>query len=91
MSSYHRCAKCNSDQMIDGAYLASAEGSRIIAGVERHPDRGRLTRSVSTQVHVSVCGSCGYVELWANQPGELYEAYQRAERKGATAPQPSRA
>ena len=75
--------------MIDGAYVASAEGSRIVAGVERHPDRGRLTRSVSTQVHVSVCGSCGYVELWANQPGELYEAYLRAERRDPSDLQPS--
>lgn len=91
MSSYHRCAKCNSDQMIDGAYIADADGSRIIAGVERHPDKGRLTRSVSTQVHVSVCGSCGYVELWANQPAELYEAYQRVERRASAMAQPSNA
>jgi hypothetical protein len=77
--------------MIDGAYIADADGSRIIAGVERHPDKGRLTRTVSTQVHVSVCGSCGYVELWANQPAELYEAYQRVERRGGTVAQPSTA
>jgi predicted nucleic-acid-binding Zn-ribbon protein len=84
MGSYHRCAKCNSDQMMDGAYAADAQGTRIVVGVERHPDRGRLTRSVSTQVHVSVCGSCGYVELWANQPGELYDAYRRAEEHSTT-------
>jgi predicted nucleic-acid-binding Zn-ribbon protein len=86
MSSYHRCAKCNSDLMIDGAYIASAQASRIVVGVERHPDRGRLTHSVSTQVHVSVCGSCGYVELWANRPAELLEAYQRASRPNQPAP-----
>ncbi len=80
MSSYHRCSKCNSDQMIDGAYIADAQGSRIVAGVERHPDRRRRTHSVSTQVHVSICGSCGYVELWAEKPAELYEAYRRADR-----------
>jgi hypothetical protein len=75
--------------MIDGAYIADAQGSRIVTGVERHPERGRITHTVSTQVHVSVCGSCGYVELWANQPGELYEAYQRAERRAEAAPRPS--
>lgn len=76
MSSYHRCHKCNSDQMIAGAYLADAQGPRIVVGVERHSDKGRLTHVVSTQVHASVCGSCGFVELYANRPSELYEAYQ---------------
>lgn len=79
MSTYHRCTKCNSDMMMDGAYVADAQGPRVVVGVERHPDKGRLTRAVSTLVHASVCGSCGYVELWANRPAELYDAYQRVE------------
>lgn len=79
MTAYHRCLRCNSDRMIDGAYIADAQGPRVVVGVEHHPDRGRLTRAVSTQIHASVCGSCGYVELWANRPDELWEAYHRAE------------
>jgi len=86
MSTYHRCAKCSSDQMIDGAYIANAQASRIVVGLDRHPDRGPLDHPVSTQVHVSVCGSCGYVELWANRPDELFEAYQRVSRSTSTAP-----
>ena len=85
MTSYHRCGKCNSDHMLDGAYVADAQGTRVVVGVESHPERGRLTRTVSTQIHASVCGSCGFVELWANRPGELYEAYQRVEQgRGAS-------
>ena len=80
MSSYHRCPKCNSDHMIDGAYMGGSQGPRLVVGVERHPDHGRLTHAVSTQIHASVCGSCGFVELYANQPAELYEAYARAAR-----------
>lgn len=79
MTSYHRCSKCSSDQMMDGAYIAGADGPRVVVGVERHPDKGRLTRAVSTQIHCAVCGSCGYVELWANKPTELYEAYRSVE------------
>ena len=74
--SYHRCATCNSDRMIDGAYTAASDGPRIVIGVERHPDKGRLTHVVSTQIHACVCGSCGDVELYANKPAELYDAYQ---------------
>lgn len=86
MSSYHRCTKCNSELMVDGAYIADAQGPRVVVGVEHHPDKGRLTRAVSTQIHASVCGSCGYVELWADRPAELYDAYQRVERPHTDAP-----
>jgi len=78
MGSYHRCSKCNSDRMIDGAYVADAQESRIVVGVDRHPDRGRLTHHTSTRVHASVCGSCGFVEFYANRPAELFDAYQSA-------------
>jgi hypothetical protein len=61
--------------MIDGAFMGAAGGARVVVGVEHHPDKGRLTRSVSTQIHASICGACGYVELYCNQPGELYDAY----------------
>lgn len=80
MSAYHRCPKCNSDHMIDGGYVADAQGPRVVVGVDYHPDRGSLTRTASSMVHASVCGSCGYVELYANRPEELYAAYRRAEQ-----------
>ncbi len=88
MSAYHRCPKCTSDQMIDGSYVADAGGARVIVGVERHPDHGRLAHTASTLIHASVCGSCGFVELYANRPDELYAAYQQAERTSRPAPHP---
>jgi hypothetical protein len=51
----------------------------MVIGVERHPDRGPLAKPVSTQIHASVCGACGFIELYANKPAELYEAYHEAE------------
>lgn len=84
MSSYHRCTKCNSDQMIDGAFVAGAQGPRVVVGVEHHPDKGRLTHVASTQIHASICGSCGYVELYANRPDELNAAYQSAGQEHQT-------
>jgi len=81
MSGYHRCSKCASDQMMDGTFIADASGQRIVVGVDCHPDRGPLARSASTQIHASVCAQCGFVEFYANKPGELYDAYRRAERR----------
>jgi predicted nucleic-acid-binding Zn-ribbon protein len=86
VSSYHRCSKCTSNHMMDGAFFSDSGGQRIVVGVDRHPDIGPLARSASTQVHASVCGSCGHVELYANQPAELYEIYCAAGRTGDSAP-----
>jgi predicted nucleic-acid-binding Zn-ribbon protein len=80
VSGYHRCPKCASDHMMDGAYVAASHGTRVVVGVAEHPDHGRLGRPVSTQVHACVCGSCGFVELYANKPLELYDSYRKAER-----------
>lgn len=88
--SYHRCTRCASDRVMDGAFVSDSQGQRVVVGVERHPDRGPLARAVSTQVHASICGACGFVELWANQPGELYDAYYRAElRRPGTGRRPT--
>ena len=84
MSPYHRCSKCASPKMIDGAHIATADGPRVVVGVDHHPDRGPLQRPVSTGIHAAVCGSCGFVEFYANRPGELYDSYLRAARSPRT-------
>ena len=81
MSGFDRCGKCASDQIIHGAYLESTRESRIVVGTRLHPDHGPLERSVSTRVYACVCGSCGFVELYANQPRELYDVYQKASHR----------
>lgn len=80
MTHAHRCPKCASNHMADGAYVADAKGPRVVVGVDRHPDRGALPQPMSTRIHASVCGSCGFVELYADQPAELWAAYEATER-----------
>ena len=77
MTSYHRCIKCNSDRMMDGVYIVDAQGVRVVVSAERQPDPGGVPDPVSTLVHACVCASCGYVELWANRPHEVWDAYTR--------------
>ncbi|MFQ5536278.1 MAG: hypothetical protein ACE5GJ_02385 [Gemmatimonadota bacterium] len=84
--SYHRCPKCASDQVVDGAFVSLPQGSRITVGVDHNPDGDTLAQPASTGLHASVCGSCGYVELWANRPGELLEAYRKAARTRPASP-----
>lgn len=78
MTSYHRCSKCSSPDMVDGAYVADAQGIRIVIGVDSHPDRGKLLEAASTRIHAALCGSCGFVELYANKPRELLDVYLQA-------------
>ncbi len=86
MTSYHRCHRCNSDKMMDGVYIVDAQGVRVVVSAERQPDPGGVSHPVSTLVHACVCGSCGFVELWANRPNELWEAYLRSEQTKGSVP-----
>lgn len=85
MSIYHRCPKCASGDMIEGAWVADAQGVRVVVGIEGPPVRSTSPKGMSTRVHASVCGSCGFVELYANQPTELWDLYRRLSRP-ASAP-----
>lgn len=81
MSIYHRCPKCASGDMIEGAWVADAQGVRVVVGIEGAPERSASQKGMSTRVHASVCGSCGFVELYANQPTELWDLYRRLSRR----------
>jgi hypothetical protein len=74
--------------MMDGVYIVDDQGVRIVVSAEKRPEPGGESHPVSTLVHACVCGSCGYVELWANRPNELWEAFQRNERSRAAASSP---
>ena len=63
---------------MDGAFFADSGAN---ASSWASTDSGPLGRTASTQVHARVCGSCGFVELYANQPAELYEVYCQAEAR----------
>lgn len=89
MTREHRCPKCASDRMIEGAYVAGAQGARASVGVERRADRDRTSRSVSTPLRASICGSCGFVELYADKPEKLHEAYVQSSRPEASANHPA--
>jgi hypothetical protein len=71
---------------MDGVYIMDATGVRLVLSARREPDPGNGSDPVSTLVHASVCGQCGFVELWANRPQELWDAYQQAAQAGEGAP-----
>ena len=50
--------------------------------VNRNPEAKILKRPVTVDASVSVCGECGAVELRADEPHKLWEAYMEGLSRG---------
>ncbi len=72
-----RCTRCNSDAVIPDAHVFVPDlgSSRIQVGIERKPDARILKDPARTDVRVRICGDCGLVEVEADDPGYLWDAY----------------
>ena len=73
------CVKCGSRKVIPDAELLDqgqySDGT-LKAKYERNPSAiFRKGRSVSSLM-ARVCARCGYIELYADDPAALYEAYR---------------
>lgn len=73
------CLKCNSEKIIPNAMVLDtgqyAEGYLQIA-FDEHPDALVFKQRMKSAVRVNVCGNCGYLEFYAEQPGLIFQAYQ---------------
>jgi predicted nucleic-acid-binding Zn-ribbon protein len=73
------CAKCGADAVIPRAILMDqGQGSQgaLTVKVERHPEALFFKDASLSPLVARVCGLCGYTELYADSPEELYKAYQ---------------
>lgn len=48
--------------------------------VDAEPAAMVFKKSARSPVHASVCSSCGYVEFYADDPKELYDAFLAAQQ-----------
>jgi hypothetical protein len=60
-------------------------GGGVVAEVERHPRAIFLTGPVSRELHATVCGQCGFTELYVAEPEELLSAYRTSQENGERA------
>lgn len=75
------CPQCGSDKMIPNARMV--EQGRYSAGppqivVAQHPEALVLKYPVIQNINANVCGECGVIQLVAENPGMLYQAYLEA-------------
>ncbi len=80
-----RCAKCGSSRlMTDAAVFSHVEGSKepVEAGFQKDPSAMIFKGTVSRTLRAAICADCGYVELYLQDAGHVYDAYLKARGEG---------
>ena len=79
MSKVENCSKCNSTKVIprarivdQGAYNAAMD---LCVHVYENPDALVFKGTHTGQLNARICGDCGYVETYVDNPAELYEVF----------------
>jgi predicted nucleic-acid-binding Zn-ribbon protein len=84
MLKVEQCAKCGSSSVIQRAMVVdkvSAAGAEenFTVRVDADPSAMMFKKSTRSPVHAWICAQCGYIELYADNPGELYQAFITAQ------------
>ena len=73
------CMKCGSEKIIPLAAVLDqgeySDGSLKARVAYTNPEAWIFKGSVTTKLRASICGECGFTELTAENPQEIYEAY----------------
>lgn len=73
-----RCTRCGADAMIPDAFFYLKDygsAANLQVGVYKKPDAMVMKGAVRTDLTLSVCGDCGFVEAEAKDFRKLWEAY----------------
>jgi rubrerythrin len=85
MPQIESCSKCKSSKVIPRARIVDKAESYIPTDLTVHvyenPDAMIFKGTTSGTLHAWICGECGYVETYIDNPGELYSAYLRAKSR----------
>jgi hypothetical protein len=73
-----KCNRCGSTKMVPITGVADqgqySDGS-LKAVVYSNPDAWLFKGPVYARLYARICGECGFTELFAENPQEIYEAY----------------
>ena len=78
MSRVDKCAKCGSGTVAQRAMAVDRTDAGELdlqVRVDAKPSAFILKKSACSKLHAFVCGSCGYVEFYADDPKTLYDAF----------------
>src|SRR4051812_585314 len=93
MPSIDSCAKCNSARMIPNARIVDRGDYNYVRDwtihVYEHPEAILFKGTHEESLKASICGECGYVETYVEDPDALYSAYLRSKPEQARGHHPS--
>lgn len=73
-----RCPSCGSDALVPDAFLTVKDWGSNVAlqvGVFRKPEALMMKAPERTGTSLRVCGDCGFVTLFADDPHALWDAH----------------
>jgi hypothetical protein len=75
-----QCPKCGSDRVIPDVHILDYGQwqGQLTARVDTNPDAIVFKGPMTSQLRGRVCGDCGFVELFVQNPGTLYKAWQKS-------------
>lgn len=77
---YEQCPRCQSSRGIPYAEVVDTRAPSAVAiYVPMHPNALLLRGGTRSKLRAWVCGSCGYTELYADDPQSLWEIYRRSQ------------
>jgi hypothetical protein len=80
------CKSCGSEKMIAGAHVLDQgqHSDRTLKAHVGYNDPGAifLREAVYARLKANICGACGHAQIYAENPGELYEAYLKWQNHG---------
>ena len=73
----NNCSKCQSSKIIPDVRIVDQMGHSIRLGINvyEHPEALIFKGAHSSALRSRVCGECGYVETYVENPQELYAVY----------------
>lgn len=84
MPDYERCFKCQSTKIIPQVRIIDKGDYNIHHNLTvqlcENPDAMLFRYMHYGVLKAWICGGCGYVETYVENPGELYSAYQQSIR-----------
>lgn len=79
------CPKCSATTIMPNVYIPTHGHYNAVQGlaieIDNNPNAILLHAPQRYLLRAWVCGTCGYMELYVDDPRRLYKAYQEAQRR----------
>lgn len=81
-----KCPKCGSGKIMHNVRVIDRDGEyangSLSVQIEKKPGALIFKKAETMALNASICGDCGYAELYAADPARLWEAYAASSQPG---------